>query len=94
MSDPPLSNFVMAESNAVDRKRESIYQKHVSSIPAGNRRKLSKKLDFENEGLDVHLGEIADSMINWREKLATPLGLSKEDVHAITSDNQKVTFQQ
>ncbi len=84
----------MAESNAVDRKRESIYQKHVSSIPADNQHKLRKKLDFEHEGSDVHLEKVADSMINWREKLATPLGLSKEDVHAITSDNQKVTFQQ
>ncbi len=79
---------IMAESNAVDR-RDSIYQEHVSSIPAGNRRKLSKKLDFENEGLDVHLGEIADSMINWREKLATPLGLSEAEVHDIIFSNEK-----
>ena len=84
----------MAESNAVDLKRESIYQKHVSSIPADNQHKLSKKLDFEHEGSDVHLEKVADSMINWREKLATPLGLSEAEVHAIMSDNQKVTFQQ
>ncbi len=79
----------MAESND-----GSIYREHVSSIPASNRYKLSKKLDFEREGSDVHLEKIADSMINWREKLATPLGLSKDDVHAIMSDNQKVTLQQ
>ena len=67
-----------------------IYQEHVSSIPAGNRHKLKMKLDFEHEGSNVHLEKkIADSMINWREKLATPLGvLSKEDVHTITFSNQ------
>ncbi len=80
---------------AVDRKRESIYQKHVSSIPADNQHKLRKKLDFEHGNLDVHLGEIADSMINWREKLAaTPLGLSEAEVHSITSDNQNQTILQ
>ncbi len=80
----------MAESNAMDR----IYQVHLSSIPASNRYKLSKKLDFENGNLDVHLEKIADSMINWEEKLATPLGLSEVDVHTITSDNQKAIPQQ
>ena len=77
----------MAESNAVG-DRSSIYWEHVNSIPAGNRRKLSKELDFESGNLDVHLGEIADSMINWREKLATPLGLTAVDVHNIMSENQ------
>ncbi len=48
-------------------KREGIYQKHVSSIPADNQHKLSKKLDFEHEGSDVHLEKVADTMINWRE---------------------------
>ncbi len=84
----------MAESNDVDRKRESIYLEHVSSIPASNRHKLSRRLDFEHEGSDVHLEKIADSMINWREKLATPLGLREAEVHVIMSDNQKVTLQQ
>ncbi len=72
---------------ATDR-RESIYQKHVSSIPVDNRRKLIKELDFEHRNLEVHLGEIADSMINWREKLATPLGLSEAEVRGIISSNQ------
>ncbi len=77
----------MAVSNTVDR----IYQGHLSSIPASNRHKLSKKLDFEREGLNVHLEKIADSMISWREKLATPLGLRDVDVHAIMFDNQNQT---
>ncbi len=81
----------MAEFNAVG---ESIYQKHVSSIPVHNRYKLSKELDFEHEGSDVHLEKVADSMIHWIVSLATPLGLSKEDVHAITSDNQNQTILQ
>ncbi len=42
----------------------------------------------------MHLEEIADSMINWREKLATPLGLSKTEVHAIMYDNQSQTILQ
>ncbi len=83
----------MAESNDVDRKRE-IYLEHVNSISASNRHKLKEKLDFEHEGSDVHLEKIAHSMINWREKLATPLGLREAEVHVIMSDNQKVTLQQ
>ena len=75
-------------------KQVRIYQEYVSSIPADNRHKLKEKLDFENGKLNVHLEIIADSMINWRDKLATSLGLSKEDVHAITCDNSVATLQQ
>ncbi len=79
----------MAYRESIEQKRERIYLKHVSSIPASNRLlKFKKKLDFEHGNLEVHLGEIANSMINWREKLATPLGLSPGDVHAIMCDNQ------
>ena len=86
----------MAESNAVELKRlrESIYQEHVSSIPAGNRNKLKEKLDFEHEDLEVHLRKIADTMINWIVSLATPLGLSEAEIHAIKSDNLNQTILQ
>ncbi len=76
----------------VDRAKqvppESIYQEHVNSIPAGNRYKLKEKLDFESGDLDMHLEKIADSMINWREKLAILLGLSEAEVHVIRCGNQ------
>ncbi len=72
---------------------DSIYREYVSSIPASNRYKLQKQLDFEHE-VEEHLGVIADSMINWREKLATPLELNPVNVDTIVKDNQNnVTLQ-
>ncbi len=63
----------------VDRAKqvptESIYQEHVNSIPSSNR---YKKLDFESGNLDKHLEKIADSMINWSEKLLDIKLTSKE----------------
>ncbi len=64
---------------------DTIYREYVSSIPAN---KLKNQLDFEHGNLDVHLVEIAHSMINWTVSLATPLGLTAVDVHTITADNQ------
>ena len=67
---------------------DSIYREYVSSIPASNRYKLQKQLDFEHGGLEKHLGVIADSMINWREKLATALELNPVNVDIIVKNNQ------
>ena len=72
----------------------SIYHEHINSIPVSNRHRLNEKLDFDNEDLDTHLEKIADSMINWKVSLATPLGLSEREVHVIGSDNQNQTILQ
>jgi hypothetical protein len=40
-------------------------------------------LDFENDGVSKHLGQIADAMYEWEGPIAEQLGLTKADVAAI-----------
>lgn len=54
------------------------YTEYELCIPAKNRFKLNEKLDFEKGDIDLHLGEIADTLDGW-EDVAPPLGLT--DLH-------------
>ena len=47
------------------------------------RSKLDQVLDFENGGVPLHLGKIADSMHEWEGPIAEQLGLTLADVAAI-----------
>ena len=40
-------------------------------------------LDFGNDGVPLHLGQIADSMYEWEGPVAEQLGLTQVDVEAI-----------
>ena len=40
-------------------------------------------LDEEHGGADVHLGKIADAMVDWDKKLAPALGLTSTEVRDI-----------
>ena len=49
---------------------------------------LDKELDWDNEGVDKDLNEIADEMIDWEEKrLDTLLELSRPQIHDIKHTN-------
>lgn len=54
------------------------YTEYELCIPAENRFKLNEKLDFDNRDIDLHLGEIADTLDGW-EDVAPLLGL--KDIH-------------
>ena len=45
--------------------------------------RLDQELDFENPGVLLHLGKIAESMYEWEGAVADHLGLTKVDVEAI-----------
>ena len=47
------------------------------------REKLNQVLDFENDEVSKHLGQIADSMHEWEGPIAEHLGLTRADVAAI-----------
>ena len=47
------------------------------------RQKLDQVLDFENNGVSKHLGQIADSMYEWEGPVAEQLDLTPADVAAI-----------
>ena len=40
-------------------------------------------IDFENDGVSKHLGQIADSMYEWEGRIAEELELTSADVSAI-----------
>lgn len=48
-----------------------------------HRSKLDQVLDFENGGVPLHLGKIADSMHEWEGPVAEQLCLTLADVAAI-----------
>ena len=45
--------------------------------------RLDQELDYENAGVLLHLGKIADSMYEWEGPVAEQLGLTPVDVEAI-----------
>lgn len=65
---------------AVQRKMEEL----VASIPANNRWKVDKEIDFENTDIrgrtvPQHVGRIAAEMTNWEDTIADLLGLTATD---------------
>ena len=68
-------------AQAVQRKMADL----VASIPASNREKVDKEIDFENckdiQGgtIPLHLGRIAAQMTDWEVTIADLLGLTDAD---------------
>ena len=65
---------------AVQRKMADL----VASIPASNRWKADREIDFENTDIrgrtvPQHLGRIATEMTNWEDTIADLLGLTATD---------------
>ena len=44
-------------------------------------------IDVEHEGVSVHLGQIADVMVDWKGRIAEELGLTDADIADIKHDN-------
>ena len=44
-------------------------------------------LDFENDGVSKHLGQIAESMYEWEGSVAEQLGLTPADIAAIKAEH-------
>ena len=48
---------------------------------------LDKVLDFENDGVSEHLGQIAESMYEWEGSVAEQLSLTQADIAAIKAEH-------
>ena len=59
------------------------FSSYVWSLPASARPLLEQQLDWDNEGVDKDLTEIARNMSDWEEKLCSHLGLTTVDVQDI-----------
>ena len=55
----------------------------ATSLPAGAISHLDQVLDRSNDGVERDLIEIAHHMLDWEEKLCSPLGLTEVDVRDI-----------
>ena len=63
------------------------YENYESRIPLESRYKLDKKVDFENNDVDLHLTEIAQVMKEW-EDVAPLLGLKDFEITDIEESNR------
>lgn len=61
------------------------YEDYKCCIPERDRWKLDKKVDFERDNIDLHLGELAMVFEKW-EDIAPLLGLSNTEVGDIIKD--------
>ena len=55
----------------------------MTALNIYSEQKLDQVLDFENDGVPKHLGQIADTMHEWEGPIAEQLGLTRADVAAI-----------
>ena len=46
-------------------------------------------LDLNNDGVSIHLGQIADKICEWKGSIADHLGLAPADVAAIDTEYPK-----
>ena len=68
--------------------REPTYEDYAGCVPAENQWKLKEAIDFQNKGVDLHLAEIANVMVDW-QLLAPQLRLTPVDVNDILSNNSR-----
>ena len=66
------------------------YEEYAALAPRG---KLDLILDQEHEGVDIHLGKIADCILKWEAKLAPALGLTPAEISDILDSKKHPAVQ-
>ncbi len=61
----------------------------MSTLPASVHPHLERQLDWDHEGVDRDLNEIADVMLDWEVRLSSHLGLTDVDIHDIKEIHNK-----
>ena len=56
---------------------------YCDRVPKENQWKLDKQIDFEHDGVQAHLGVIADAMDEWEGRVAEALGLDRVSISSI-----------
>ena len=65
---------------------ELIQNYNLSELAIGY---LDKELDWDHHGVDWHLNEIANKMIDWEAKLSAGLKLTAINIHDLIEKNPK-----
>ena len=68
------------------------YEDYSSCVPAANRHKLDKEVDFGHYGVEKDLTQIADLMLNW-DDVAPSLGLIVIEISDIQSSIRSAALQ-
>ena len=64
-------------------------QTHLSGVvPDTHLPHLDQPLDWDNDGVEKDLSDIADSMLDWEVKLTSHFSLTSVDIHDIKAKNQ------
>jgi hypothetical protein len=66
-----------------------MYEAYLNCIPEKNRWMLEKKIDFQRDGIDLHLEELAEVFEGW-DKIAPLLDLTGIDIYGIEHDNRSL----
>jgi hypothetical protein len=66
----------------------SLLAEYQHCIPAENSCELQKAVDYQNDGVDEHLGELADVLEKW-EEIAPWLGLTSIEIDDIKKENDR-----
>ena len=56
---------------------------YCDCVPEENQWKLDKRIDFEHDRVQTHLGAIADAMDEWEGRVAEALGLDTVNISSI-----------
>ncbi len=64
------------------------FASYVASLPPGRRPFLEKELDWDSEGVNRDLHEIAHHMLDWEVKLSSHLNLTDIDISDIKEELQ------
>ena len=68
----------------------SQFSLYLSSLPADAVPYLDKQLDWDQGGVDRHLNAIADTMIDWEEKLSALMCLTPVEISDLKGENSKL----
>ena len=63
---------------------ETDYANYISSLSSSALLHMDLLLDWDSQGVDNDLNEIAHHMIHWEEDLSSSLKLTKVDIHDVT----------
>ena len=76
--------FVISSSHTYCSLGETDYANYISSLSSSALLHLDLLLDWDSQGVDKDLNEIAHHMIHWEEDLSSSLKLTKVDIHDVT----------
>lgn len=84
-----ITEITVSDQQTEDDTSQCMLKTYISSLPDKAQSYLDKQLDWDNEGVDKDLDEIAKQMIDWEEKLSTLLMMPDYEIYDIKEENKR-----